>query len=211
MLIIGAKGFAKEVLEILIQNGDSKDVCFYDDISIDSPEKLYYKYNVLKSENEARDYFINVDNRFTIGIGNPELRYKMFEKFNKLGGKFTTIISKKTTIGSFAVEIGEGCIIMPGVIISNNVKIERGTMVYYNSIITHDVKIGEFCEISPSVNLLGGSTIGNKSHIATASVIFPRVSIGSNVVVAAGAIVNNDVPNNVLVAGIPAIIKKKTK
>ena len=31
MLIIGAKGFAKEVLEILHQNGQTENLCFYDD------------------------------------------------------------------------------------------------------------------------------------------------------------------------------------
>lgn len=36
MLIIGAKGFAKEVLEILHQNGETEDLCFYDDVIIGS-------------------------------------------------------------------------------------------------------------------------------------------------------------------------------
>ena len=33
MLIIGAKGFAKEVLEILHQNGQTENLCFYDDVN----------------------------------------------------------------------------------------------------------------------------------------------------------------------------------
>ena len=35
MLIIGAKGFAKEVLEILHQNGQTENLCFYDDVNDD--------------------------------------------------------------------------------------------------------------------------------------------------------------------------------
>ncbi|MBR1461783.1 MAG: acyltransferase [Prevotella sp.] len=39
--------------------------------------------------------------------------------------------------------------------------------------------------------------------------ILPGVTIGSMSVVAAGAIVTKDVPSGVLVAGNPAVIKKK--
>ena len=39
--------------------------------------------------------------------------------------------------------------------------------------------------------------------------ILPGVTIGSMSVVAAGAIVTKDVPSGVLVAGDPAVIKKK--
>jgi bifunctional N-acetylglucosamine-1-phosphate-uridyltransferase/glucosamine-1-phosphate-acetyltransferase GlmU-like protein len=35
------------------------------------------------------------------------------------------------------------------------------------------------------------------------------VQIGSNVIVAAGAVVTKDVPDNCMVAGVPAIIKKQ--
>jgi acetyltransferase-like isoleucine patch superfamily enzyme len=45
--------------------------------------------------------------------------------------------------------------------------------------------------------------------IGAGSVIFPDVVIGSNSVIAAGAIVRNNVPANVMVAGIPAVVKKE--
>ena len=35
MLIVGAKGFAKEVLEVLYQNEYKKDIAFYDDVNSD--------------------------------------------------------------------------------------------------------------------------------------------------------------------------------
>lgn len=39
--------------------------------------------------------------------------------------------------------------------------------------------------------------------------ILPGVTIGSNVVVAAGAVVTHDVPDNSLVAGVPAQVIRK--
>lgn len=51
--------------------------------------------------------------------------------------------------------------------------------------------------------------IGSNVWIGARSVILPGVKIGNNVVVAAGSVVTSDVPDNVLVAGVPAKIKKE--
>ncbi|KAF1682473.1 MULTISPECIES: sugar O-acetyltransferase [unclassified Veillonella] len=47
-------------------------------------------------------------------------------------------------------------------------------------------------------------TIGNDVWIGGNVTILPGVTIGDNVVVAAGAVVTNDVPSNTLVGGVPA-------
>lgn len=209
MLIIGARGFAKEVLEIFHQKGEIKNLCFYDDVNSDIPKRLYDKFPIISTLQQVKEYFNTFSPEFTLGIGNPFLRFQMYEKIKNLGGIFTSTISENAEIGSYNVKIGDGCNILGGVKVSNDVTIGRGVMIYYNSIITHDVSIGDFCEISPDVKLLGRCKIGDFVVIGTASVIFPDVVIGDNVVIAAGSVVRNDVPNNVMVAGIPAQIKKQ--
>ncbi len=47
-------------------------------------------------------------------------------------------------------------------------------------------------------------TIGNDVWIGGNVTILPGVTIGNNVVVAAGAVVTKDIPDNVLVGGVPA-------
>lgn len=51
-------------------------------------------------------------------------------------------------------------------------------------------------------------TIGNDVWIGGKVTIMPGVNIGNNVVIAAGAVVTKDIPDNVLVGGIPAKIIK---
>jgi len=208
MLIIGAKGFAKEVVEILHQNKDTENLSFYDDVTPTIGDQLFNRFPIIKTLDEAKNYFDTIDQRFTLGIGNPKLRWSLYQKFSDIGGIFTSTISTKAELPFFSVHIGEGCNILSGVQISNDVVLGKGCIVYYNSIITHDVQVGDFVEISPSVTLLGRCTIGTKTQLGSNSTILPDIKIGKNVIVAAGSVVTKDVPDDVMVAGIPAQIKK---
>lgn len=53
--------------------------------------------------------------------------------------------------------------------------------------------------------------IGDDCWIGADAIILPGVTIGDGSVVAAGAVVNRDVPSHVMVAGVPAVIKKQLK
>lgn len=206
MLIVGAKGFAKEVLEICHQNNELENLVFYDDVNEDIGDKLYDQYPILNSLDAAMRYFDEVDNRFNIGIGNPRLRKKLFDKFTEIGGVYTSLISTSAVIGHYKVEIKEGANILDGVKISNDVKIGLGTMIYYDAIITHDCCIGNFVEISPSVKILGRATIKDAVHLGTGCIVFPDITIGKGSVIGAGAVVNKDIPDNCTAVGVPAQI-----
>lgn len=208
MLIIGAKGFAKEVLEICHQNNDLQNLAFFDDVNPDVVGLLYNQFPILKSIKEAENYFNTVDNRFTIGIGNPKLREILVQKFEKIGGKYTSTISTTSYIGNYANIIGIGCNIMQMVIITNDITLGKGVLINQLSSIGHDVTIGNFCEICPSVSISGNCQIGEQSFIGTNSTILPNIKIGSNVIIGAGSVVTKDIPDNCTAVGIPAKIIK---
>lgn len=209
MLIVGAKGFAKEVLEVLHQLNQLDNLVFYDDVNVETPEKLFGQFPVLRTIEQALIYFKTIDNKFTIGVGNPVLRKKLYDKFMALGGQFTPTISPLALLGSYNVEIGEGVNILSGATISNSVSIGKGCLIYYNSIITHDCTIGDFVEIAPSVMLLGRSIINSFSQIGANSTILPDVKIGKNVIIGAGSVVTKNIPDNYMALGVPAKIIKE--
>lgn len=209
MLIVGAKGFAKEVLEVLYQLNDIENVVFYDDVSEDLPKQLYERFDILRNAEEVKKYFQNVDNRFTIGIGGPVLRKKMFDKFTALGGVFTSTISPKANIGHFRNEIEDGSNVMTGTVITNDIHLGKGVLINLNCTIGHDSSIGDFVEMSPGVHVSGNCKIGSYTNIGTNATILPKITIGQNVIVGAGSVVTKDVPNNCLVVGVPAKIIKE--
>lgn len=89
-----------------------------------------------------------------------------------------------------------------------------------------EVRIGDNCMIAPKVGIYTAThplnpferisglelgkpiTIGDNVWIGGSAVINPGVKIGNNVVVASGAVVTKDVPDNVVVGGNPAKIIK---
>jgi serine acetyltransferase len=69
--------------------------------------------------------------------------------------------------------------------------------------------LGDFVEIGPGAKLLGNVQVGDFTFVGANATVLPKLTIGSNVVIAAGAMVTQDVPDNCMVAGNPAQLKKQ--
>lgn len=209
MLVIGTKGFAKELLVVLHYNNEVENLVFFDNVNKDISDKLNDTFPILKTFDEAKDYFKTVTTDFAIGIGNPFLREKVHEQFTALGGNCKTVISKHAKIGFYHNEIGNGTTIMTDAIVTHTVSIGIGCLINKQVVISHDVIMGNFCEIAPGVKIGGNTTIGNFTFIGMNATILPKLTIGNNVIIAAGSVVTKSIPDNCMVAGVPAIIKKQ--
>jgi sugar O-acyltransferase (sialic acid O-acetyltransferase NeuD family) len=209
MIIIGAKGFAKEVLEVLYQLGESEEIFFYDDISDDIPQFLFDQFKILRTSDEVVDIFHNVSKRFTIGTGNPFSRYTLYTKFRSLGGEFSSTISPLSQIGHFGNTIGSGVNIMTGTVIINDIRLGIGSLINLNCTIGHNTVIGQFVNLSPGVHISGRCTIGDFCNLGTGTVLLPEVTLGNNVVVGAGSVVTKNIEKNSLVVGVPGKVIRK--
>lgn len=105
------------------------------------------------------------------------------------------------------VEIGEGCRIYTHHFGSEPYLISIGDMVTVTHgvrFITHDGAGWLIRDQKGRRYRYGKITIGSRVFIGACSIILPGVTIGDNVIIAAGAVVNKDVPSNSIVGGVPA-------
>ena len=207
MLIVGAKGFGSEVLGILIQNG-MKQIALYDDVNQYDDNRLM-GFKLLRNLEEVELYFKKNNVNFCLGIGGPKNRKVLSEKFQNIGGVLNSIFSSNIDIGPVNNFIGVGTVICSGVIITSNVKIGEGSLLNLKVTISHDCTIGNFVELAPGVNIAGNCIIEDGVFIGTNATLIPKIRVGKNSIIAAGSVVTKDVPENVMVAGVPAIIKKE--
>lgn len=83
--------------------------------------------------------------------------------------------------------------------IGNHVTITGGV-----KFITHDGGVWILREEHPEIDVFGTIEIGDNSFIGLNTIILPNVKIGENCVVGAGSVVTKNVPDNSVVAGVPA-------
>ena len=95
--------------------------------------------------------------------------------------------------------------------------IGKGTVFGYGGlgIVIHNrAVIGDFCHIDQNVTVGGTSKIkkvpiiGNNVYIGAGAMVIGPVKIGNNVVIGANSVVIKDIPDECLVAGVPARILK---
>lgn len=96
-------------------------------------------------------------------------------------------------------------------IASADIRIGKNSTLAYRTLLTTNANpnapYNKLCNLYPPVHK--EIVIGDNVWIGVNAVVLPGVTIGNNVIVAAGAVVNSDIPDNVMVAGVPAKIKKK--
>lgn len=79
-----------------------------------------------------------------------------------------------------------------------------GCVVHARTVIGDRVLIGQNTTIGRSLDPEDFPTIGNDVYISAGARIIGKIRVGNNVIIGANAVVNKDVEDNCVVAGVPA-------
>jgi len=114
-----------------------------------------------------------------------------------------TIIHPSAQIGRGA-DIGRGSLLAAGCVVNSDAVIGANVIINTGASVDHDCIIGDGVHLAPGVHLCGRVEVGAGSFLGVGAVVIPRVRIGTRCVVGAGSAVLNDIPDGLLVAGVPA-------
>ncbi|GHA85086.1 hexapeptide transferase [Algimonas arctica] len=141
-----------------------------------------------------------------LALGNNATRREMFQRCEESGLKLPALVHPSAFVDPTA-HIGDGALVCGGAFIGPEVEIGKGVIVNTGSSVDHESIIEDFVTVSPGVVIAGRVVIGQNAFLGIGACISDNVSIGSGARVGAGAIALKDIPENVLVVGVPACIK----
>lgn len=104
----------------------------------------------------------------------------------------------------YNVDISPKCAMGPGIAFNHL----YGTVIYPGAILGKNINIGHFVTIGmkDSGKYQGAPTICDNVYIAPGAKVIGKIRIGNNATIGANAVVTKDVPDNTVVAGVPAKI-----
>jgi UDP-perosamine 4-acetyltransferase len=204
IIILGASVFAEEVADIVAQIGDCEVVGFVEGINRDRCKERLLGLPIVWIEEVGE---LQNGCQGLCAVGSTKRKHFIQQAIDA-GLSFTSAVHPSAQVSNTS-KIGEGTIVSPGVIVAAHTAIGSHVIVNRGVLIGHHTNVGDFVTISPGANIAGRVKIGDCCYIGMGSIVIDGIAIGSNSIVAAGAVVTKDVPENVLVAGIPAKVTKQ--
>ena len=209
ILVIGAGGHARTILSILSYYENFNVIGIVDRNRDFFGETIgssiiKHEYNDLKNLKRK-----GIENA-VIAIGDNVERRSLFDILVKIGFKLPNFIHPNSFLEK-SVKMGYGNVICMSANIGSFVKIGNNCIIYGGTI-EHESILKSNVFIAPSVSLAGRVTIGNSCYIGIGSSIIEKIIVGNFATVGAGAVVLDDVSENITVAGNPAkVIRNRVK
>lgn len=207
---LGAGGHARVVIEVLRLMGD------YELVGLLDPKTELWGSEILGVPVLGGDdllpqlYAQGIRHAF-IGlgtVGDTRPRQRLYEQVIRQGLQIVPAIHPRAIIASSA-QIGHGPTIMANAVVNAAVRLGDNVIVNTGAIIEHDCVIGNHVHVATGARLASTVYVGDGAHIGMGASIRQCLHIGRNAVVGAGAVVVDDVPDHVVVAGVPARVLRK--
>lgn len=144
-----------------------------------------------------------------IAIANPKIRRKLAAYYRQNPRVYFPALIDPGIAEPTNTDIGEGCILCAGTVITTRCTLGRFTIVNMDCTIGHESKLGEYCTLYPSVNVSGCTDIGDSVELYTGAFVAPHLQIGDRCVVGACAPVFNNMKADSVALCAPARVMKR--
>lgn len=202
VLVYGAGGFGREIVSWLRTDtaAQLQPVGFIDDTATltDIDERTGLPVGPL--EEMVRTF--NAAG-VLIALGSGILRQRVAKKAEMVGLVAETFVHSSVLVGE-RVEIGRGSLILPGTILTCDIKIGDFVVVNCSCNVGHDVEVSDYATLLGNNSINGAVRIGEFVTVGSRATIHPGKQIGSRSTIGIGSVVIRSVREGSTVFGNPA-------
>jgi sugar O-acyltransferase (sialic acid O-acetyltransferase NeuD family) len=203
VLILGAGGFGRELYHWLLQHPDSGRAWEVAGFLDDRPDALAGFDFPVGIVSAVKAYTPGADDLLVCAIGQPKVKRPLCEELRRRGARFLTFVHPSVVLGG-RVELGEGVVLCPGVVITSCIRLDDLVMVNCCSSVGHDVRIGAYSTLCGHCDITGNCVLGESVFVGSGASLIPGVQVGDAAVVGAGSVVIRAVRAGASVFGNPA-------
>jgi len=196
MLLYGASGHAKVIMDCLFSNQESVTAIFDDD----KEKKHLMGIEILHYYSEI--YLPNEE--MIVSIGDNKTRRKIADIIEH---SYAQAIHKTAQISEYA-SFGAGSVAFHNSVIQSGAHIGDHVIINTSATVDHDCVVGNFVHIAPKATLCGDVKVGEGTLIGAGATVLPGIKIGKWAVVGAGALITKNIADFSVVVGNPGRVLK---
>jgi sugar O-acyltransferase (sialic acid O-acetyltransferase NeuD family) len=200
ILIYGAGGHAKSVMEMVLQNNTYAIAGILDDDTRLAGKKVLgipvMGPRILLPALTSKGVKLAANG--VGGIIDINVRVRIFELLERAGFSFPVLVHPRATVEPSA-KVSEGAQVFANAYIGAEAVLQPRCMVNTNAVVSHDCEIGMYTHIAPGTLLAGHVHVGERTLIGMGVTTTIGVHIGSGARIGNGAIVLADVPDKMVI------------
>ena len=198
LLILGAGGHGRVIADVARKMNCWTEIAFLED----NPAKAEgLPFEIIAKVEEFEQFIDKYD--MIVGIGANQRREAFQQKLETAGASMAIILHPSAILGG-NVTIGQGSVVMAGVIINTGTKIGKGCILNTAATIDHENNIEDFVHLSPGVHTAGNVKVGTLTWLGIGSSVIQNITIAKDCMIGAGAVVVDDLLVTGIYLGVPA-------
>jgi UDP-N-acetylbacillosamine N-acetyltransferase len=164
LLILGAGGYGKTVLDVAQQLGCYEKIAFLDDNAAGT--------NIL---GKCEEYFMFADEYTDVypAFGNNETRIHWLERLEEEGISVPTLVHPRAYVSPTA-SIGTGNVVLPMAVVNTDVHLGNGCIVNIGALVDHDSILEDGVHLAPGAVVKAENRIPEKMKVESNQVIENR-------------------------------------
>lgn len=208
ILIVGAGGHGRGILEILVAAGQGECVVGFLDDGLGSEHRVG-GLPVVGTVASAASWSAK-GAVFLLGVGEPLVRRTVARKLDALGAAFASAVHPRATLYR-EVEVGPGAVVAAGVVVAAKTTLGPHSLLNLNATVGHDCRLEAFATVAPGANLGGFVHMAEAAFVGLNGTVVPGRNLGRECRLGPGSVLLEDLGERRIAFGVPARVVDRVR